>query len=210
MMTWFRERVTREMLAEVNDYIIGRKKKDEKEVPPSAGGTGDNEGKQHDGTLVLGATCCPHNIRFPTDASLLNEGREKLEGMVDSAYQARATEGNKPRIYRNLARRDWLRFARDRKPTHKKVRKAICQQLGYIRRDLEHLEGIQGRHPDVTTAKQLERLTVVRAMYEQHKEVFEKRTRRVEDRIVSLHQPWVRPIVRGKKGAPVEFGAKVV
>jgi len=31
----------------------------------------------------------------------------------------------------------------------------------------------------------------------------------VEDRIVSLHQPWVRPIVRGKTAVPTEFGAKV-
>ena len=209
MMTWFRERVTLEMLAEVNDYIIGRKKKDEKEVSPSVGGTTDNGEKQHDGTLILDATCCPQNIRFPTDASLLNEGREQLEGMVDSAHQAGATEGNKPRTYRNLARRDWLRFARDRKPTHKKIRKEIRQQLGYIRRDLGHLEDILGMHPDVLTAKQLEQLAVIRAMYEQQKEMFDKGTRRVEDRIVSLHQPWVRPIIRGKTGAPVEFGAKI-
>ena len=30
----------------------------------------------------------------------------------------------------------------------------------------------------------------------------------VENRIVSISQPWIRPIVRGKTKAPVEFGAK--
>lgn len=30
----------------------------------------------------------------------------------------------------------------------------------------------------------------------------------VVDRIVSISQPWIRPIVRGKAKAPVEFGAK--
>jgi transposase, IS5 family len=35
------------------------------------------------------------------------------------------------------------------------------------------------------------------------------RTHRVPDRIVSIHQPWVRPIVRGKVTADVEFGAKI-
>lgn len=209
MMTWFRERVMPETLAEVNDYIIGRKKKDEKEDPPSAGDGTGNEEKQHDGTLILDATCCPQNIRFPTDVSLLNEGREQLEGMIDSAHQSGATEGNKPRTYRNLARRDWLQFARDRKPTRKKIRKAIRQQLGYIRRDLGYLEHILDMHPDALIVKQQERLTVIRAMYEQQKEMFDNGTRRVEDRIVSLHQPWVRPIIRGKTGAPVEFGAKV-
>ena len=34
-------------------------------------------------------------------------------------------------------------------------------------------------------------------------------THRVEDRIVSLSQPWIRPIVRGKSKAPTEFGAKI-
>lgn len=31
----------------------------------------------------------------------------------------------------------------------------------------------------------------------------------VTDRIVSIHQPWVRPIVRGKASTPVEFGPKL-
>ena len=39
--------------------------------------------------------------------------------------------------------------------------------------------------------------------------MYDTNTRRVDDRIVSLHQPWVRPIVRGKTAMPVEFGAKV-
>ena len=32
---------------------------------------------------------------------------------------------------------------------------------------------------------------------------------RSPDRIVSVHQPYVRPIVRGKSGIPVEFGPKL-
>lgn len=39
--------------------------------------------------------------------------------------------------------------------------------------------------------------------------MFEKGTHQIDERIVSLSQPWVRPIVRGKQNAPVEFGAKV-
>ena len=34
-------------------------------------------------------------------------------------------------------------------------------------------------------------------------------THSVEDRIVSITQPWVRPIIRGKANSDVEFGAKV-
>ena len=129
--------------------------------------------------------------------------------MIDKAHEAGAAGGKKPRTYRNLARRDWLRFVRDRKATRKKIRKAIRQQLGYVRRDLGHLEAILAERPGALTKKELERFAVIRAMYEQQREMFDKGTRRVEDRIVSLHQPWVRPIVRGKTGKPVEFGAKV-
>ena len=35
------------------------------------------------------------------------------------------------------------------------------------------------------------------------------KTRRCDDRIVSISQPHVRPIVRGKQNKPVEFGAKL-
>ena len=39
--------------------------------------------------------------------------------------------------------------------------------------------------------------------------MYRKKKHKVEDRIVSISQSWVRPIVRGKANAPVEFGAKV-
>jgi len=35
------------------------------------------------------------------------------------------------------------------------------------------------------------------------------RVHSVENRIVSIHQPHVRPIVRGKSNAQTEFGAKI-
>ena len=39
--------------------------------------------------------------------------------------------------------------------------------------------------------------------------MYDNRTHSVSDRIVSVSQPFVRPIVRGKAGKPVEFGAKL-
>ena len=39
--------------------------------------------------------------------------------------------------------------------------------------------------------------------------MYENQSNRIDDRIVSLTQPHLRPIVRGKAGTPVEFGAKV-
>ena len=39
--------------------------------------------------------------------------------------------------------------------------------------------------------------------------MFDNKTHSVENRIVSISQPFIRPIVRGKAKSPVEFGAKL-
>jgi len=39
--------------------------------------------------------------------------------------------------------------------------------------------------------------------------MYKKKTHKIADRIVSLHQPHVRPILRGKDKARVEFGSKL-
>jgi DNA-directed RNA polymerase subunit E'/Rpb7 len=39
--------------------------------------------------------------------------------------------------------------------------------------------------------------------------MYKKKSHQVEDRIESIHQPHVRPIVRGKAKAKTEFGAKI-
>jgi hypothetical protein len=39
--------------------------------------------------------------------------------------------------------------------------------------------------------------------------MYTSRSHQVDDRIVSIHQPHVRPIIRGKAKAKVEFGAKL-
>lgn len=38
--------------------------------------------------------------------------------------------------------------------------------------------------------------------------MFDNKVHSIENRIVSIHQPYIRPIVRGKAKAPVGFGAK--
>ena len=55
----------------------------------------------------------------------------------------------------------------------------------------------------------MERLDTIRTIYEQQKYMYDNHTHSVPDRIVSVSQPFVRPIVRGKAGKPVEFGAKL-
>ena len=141
--------------------------------------------------------------------SLLNEAREKLEEMIDTVHAAGLWEGKKPRTYRVQARRDYLRFARNRKPNKKLLRKSQRKQLGYVRRDLSYLDTILQQHPDALGERRMTYLSTIHTLFEQQKEMYDNRTHKVENRIVSLHQPHVRPIVRGKASTPVEFGAKI-
>ena len=53
------------------------------------------------------------------------------------------------------------------------------------------------------------RYWVIPHLYQQQWQMYRTDSRRCDDRIVSISQPYVRPIVRGKLDKPVEFGAKL-
>jgi len=229
MMTRFRQRITPEMLAWVNDQIIGRKAEEEGDKKDSNNDSGDsgNDGddgqadenhsgekkeEKNEGTIILDATCAPQNIRFPTDASLLNEAREKAEEIIDTLHDMGLSEGKKPRTYREKARRKYNSFSKSRKKTVKLIRNTIRQQLGYLNRDLGIIDAYELRHPGCLQklpSRQQTMLQVIRTLYSQQEYMYRTGTHKVPDRIVSLSQSWVRPIVRGKQAADVEFGAKV-
>ena len=157
-------------------------------------------------TQICDATVAPQYIRFPQDTSLLNEARTKLEGIID--YLCARYELEKPRMYRKVAHKDYLAFARSKKPSAEKIRSAIKAQLGYVRRDLEYLDSFlsQGYAP---IKKDIDTIITIHLLYEQQEYMYDNRTHKVENRIVSISQPYVRPIVRGKQKAPTEFGAKL-
>lgn len=81
------------------------------------------------------------------------------------------------------------------------------KQLGYVRRDLEYLENYM-EEGYALPKKYIGCYLTIQKLYEQQKYMYDNKTHRVEDRIVSISQPYLRPIVRGKAKAPVEFGAK--
>lgn len=49
---------------------------------------------------------------------------------------------------------------------------------------------------------------MIAELYRQQQSMYDQQQHRIENRIVSLSQPHIRPIVRGKAGTPVESGAK--
>jgi hypothetical protein len=205
LMVYFRKRLTPEILGEINELIIEKAEKKADLSAEPRGGDDDTK-PPNMGDLIVDATCAPQNIRYPQDTSLLNEARENLEQMVDGLHDPK--DGAKPRTYRRKARRDYLKTAKKRQRTTKEIRRAIKKQLGYIRRDL-YIVNNYLKCGKYLSKRQTERLSTIKTLYEQQTLMFKGRTHSVDDRIVSLSQPWVRPIVRGKAKAKCEFGAKL-
>lgn len=208
MMVHFRKRLNAQVMNEINELIsLERKPKktDSDDQDPSGG---DASGKNK-GQLILDATCAPADIRYPTDCSLLNEAREKLEAMIDTLYEPFRDEMVKPRTYRQKARKDYLNLAKSKRPKPYAIRRAVGKQLRYMKRNFKTIQGLFEKNPDGLSAKQLAELDVIRDLYAQQKTMFDQRTHRIDNRIVSISQPHVRPIVRGKVPSDTEFGAKI-
>jgi len=100
-----------------------------------------------------------------------------------------------------------LTIAKNRKPLRKKRRKMIKKQLQYIKRNLANIEGMG--QLQLLSKSDYKKLLVVTEVYRQQLSMYEKKEHSIENRIVSLTQPHIRPIVRGKAGKSVEFGAKL-
>jgi len=164
---------------------------------------------KNEGQLLMDATVSPQNITYPTDLKLLNASREKCEELIDDIHSP-GLNGKKPRTYRNRARKDFLNVSKKKRKSKNLIRSAIRKQLGYVRRDLKHIGTLLETYKhDPLTKKQREYLDTIKKIYAQQLEMYENRTHTVDDRIVNLHQPYVRPIVRGKEKSKVEFGAKI-
>jgi hypothetical protein len=201
LMVYFRKRLTPEILGEINELILTQQEADKSNDKQDD----DDDDNDNHGTLIVDATCAPSQIKYPRDTELLNDARESAEQLIDTLH----TPGDqKPRTYRKRAHKDYLTLVRSRKPGAKKVRKAIGKQLNYLARDLKNIDVMLEKGGELSARGQ-ERLETLRKVYEQQKQMYDTRTHSVPDRIVSLSQPWLRPIVRGKAKAAVEFGAKL-
>ncbi len=143
---------------------------------------------------------------------ILNAARRQTEKIIDSLYKTCQTKGNKkPRTYRKKARKDYLKVAKKRRPSRQERRRAIAKQLQYIKRNLSHIENLVSSGADLSSLSpsKYKILLVVTEVYRQQLWMYENESTRIDDRIVSITQPHIRPLVRGKAGKPVEFGAKL-
>ncbi len=106
----------------------------------------------------------PADINYPNDLGLLNQARVKTEKIIDTLYEPLKVElDKKPKTYRKLARKEYLKVAKQRRPSRKEIRKAIKKQLQYIKRNLSHIDQLiqTGAALEVLSNSQYKSLLVV-------------------------------------------------
>lgn len=215
MYVHFRKRFSLEQLGQINDAIVKAEQASEQTEEPSGPDDDDDTNSNtpsddNRGKLLIDATCAPADIRYPTDISLVNEAREKSEQIIDRLFEPLKGSCPKPRTYRQKARRLFVSYTKTRKRSARQRRKALGQQLGFLGRNLKTIGRLAKQTPLMyLDRRQYRNLLVIQELYRQQQWMFENRCHRISGRIVSISQPHIRPIVRGKASAPVEFGAKL-
>lgn len=171
----------------------------------------DSEGNiTHRGTIKVDATVTDAEIKYPTDLDLLNSAREKSEELIDKLCKLH--EESKPRTYRRNARKDYLSLIKKKVKSKKELRKGLKKQLAYLRRNISTIDSLLDRDVELIaklSKAELKYFWVIRLLHDQQQQMYDERKNSCCDRIVSIHQPHVRPIVRGKNKGKVEFGAKI-
>ncbi len=159
--------------------------------------------------ILLDATVFPEYIRYPTDTGLLNEAREWT---VTQIKRLGKVLGATVRTYCRKARKEYLIFSKKKSRSRKLIQKTRKSLLQYLRRNVKQMQSLvdEAVQQGVKIEKKvLDRFDVVRTVLDQQFEMYRQKKNRIDDRIVSLHRPWTRPIVRGKSGdKKVEFGPK--
>lgn len=165
------------------------------------------------GQLKIDATVADQYIRYPNDLSLVNEARIKTEKIIDILFEdLRDKLKVKPRTYRKVAHKRYLQEAKKKKKSKKEIRKTLRVLLNCVKRNLKHIDTMLESSEQgllLLSKKQYLDLLVIDTLYQQQQLMYDQNSNSSKDRIVSIAQPHVRPIVRGKQGKSVEFGSKL-
>lgn len=209
MLVYFRRRIKRELIDKINKQIV-KQSLEAQELEKKNSETEKEE--KNKGQLILDASCTPSDIKYPTDLGLLNHGREILNKIIDKLYKPlKGKLEKKPRTDRKQARKSDLKVAKKKRVTDKERRKAIKKQLRYVAKNLGYIEDLikKGSSLNLLTKREKKSLEVIKKLWEQQQWMYDNNKRSIENRIVSIEQDYIRPIVRGKARQAVEFGAKI-
>jgi DNA-directed RNA polymerase subunit E'/Rpb7 len=155
------------------------------------------------------ATVYESYIAYPTDVKLIWKSCADIFAMLKDArkrLKIRASRSN-----HSKRQQEYLLVAKSKKKSRRKSKKLCRSLLKYLHRLQQQLGYLLERYKRkiVLSNRQYKRLTTITTVKEQQWQIHFGNQSTVPARIVSLHKPYVRAIIRGKEVKPVEFGAKV-
>jgi transposase, IS5 family len=176
----------------------------------------------------MDATVYEVKIAYPTDVKLLWESCEWLYRQIGALDEAMGLPkggktGSSYRKYREQKDKQ-IAFSKRKKKTYKQERKRRKALLFWVAKGIDLLgERVaqlaqqskqNGQNGESEAAFALNiafssRLKTIKAVYLQQRFHYDNPKESVKQRIVSLHQPHIRTIVRGKENKKFEFGPKV-
>lgn len=182
-------------------------------LPVSDGDPGftDSQGRLHKGSLKVDATCSDAEVRYPTDIDLLHDGCKVINRYIRKLCKQCSLVP--PVTHYKAARSAYLEVIKLKKRSKKVISRGKSLLLTYLIRDLRsfiNLIGVNGTQLfDGLNRHERKVAIAIIKMYYQQLQMFKDGTHTCANRIVSIFQSHIRPIVRGKSKSPTEFGAKI-
>lgn len=171
----------------------------------------DELGREHKGDMKIDATCSDAEVRYPTDIDLLNDASRVLNRYINKICSKFSLTC--PVAYAKQSRKAYLEVIKHKKKSKKMINNCKSKMIAYLSRDIRSLTELVAIHGSqlLDIFKQNERRTLcaIINMFHQQEEMFKLGVHTCKDRIISIFQSHIRPIVRGKSKAPTEFGAKI-
>ena len=170
----------------------------------------DSKGRKHKGVLKMDATCANAEVRYPVDVDIVNDGCRVVDKYIGEV--CKALHICKPHTAYKDARRAYLLLVKMKKRGGRLVRQILSYMLSCLGKELRLIVGVfvdHKRSKALLSNTEQRILNATFGMYQQQSEMLANGTHTCANRIVSIFQPHIRPIVRGKAKAKTEFGAKI-
>lgn len=212
-----RKRITIDDINALTLELFKKNRKDSEDSDDTDDNATDDNGASslnpttQDTDIKVDATCADAEVRYPTDIDLIEDGSKYIDRMIDKVCGIKNTR--KPAgVERNRIRAIYVNVIKRKHKGRKLLKDSITQMLALLYRDiltLLNLIGVDNATYDRFNCTQKRTIQAVIDMYHQQVSMLKNGTHTCENRIISIHQPHLRPIVRGKAKAKVEFGAKI-
>ena len=171
----------------------------------------DSKGRKHQGELKIDATCADAEVRYPVDVDIIDDGCRKIDSFIRRICKKAGI--SVPYTYYGKARNAYAYLVKMKKKGGKLVKDTIGLMLSCLHKDILTLIDLTAgefrSRLDFLRKDQRRVLDAAMKMFFQQQKMYQTGEHRCDDRIISIFQSHVRPIVRGKASAKVEFGAKI-